>query len=111
MCIKEIGGAMIGGLIPWRVSYPFATLTSDSEAIGLEVEFPFYERKYVIPKEDVSGIAEYEFVFSTGLRICHNRTDLPELLVFYHGRWETIKQALCDLGYKLIPSWEVGPRI
>ena len=74
--IYKIGGARIGY---FNASYPFATLSGNSEALHLSC----LGREYHFPRSSIMRLRRHRSLFSVGLRIEHTKIELPEFIVFW----------------------------
>jgi hypothetical protein len=71
----QTGGARLNN---FNASYPFATLSGDSEALHLSC----LGREYHFPRSTIRRLRRHRGLFSVGLRIEHTQDSLPEFIVF-----------------------------
>jgi hypothetical protein len=97
----QIGGARLGHL---NASYPFATLSLDSERIHLTC----LGRKYDFPRSAILKLRRHRGLFSLGLAIEHTMDSAPHPVIFWTGflfhtrRFQMLKRELEQAGYEVI---------
>jgi len=97
---SQTGGARLG---LFNATYPFATLSADSNALQLSC----FSRDYAFPKDKIRKLSRYRGIFSVGLRIEHTEQSFPQFVVFWASiffwtsGFQTLKRQLESLGYDI----------
>ena len=87
----------------FNATFPFATLSCDSEALHLSCG----EREYHFPRTSIRRLHRHRGLFSVGLRIEHSEKSLPEFVVFWASaffstsEFRTLRTQLESLGYEI----------
>jgi hypothetical protein len=89
---SAMGGARLDIL---NVTLPFAALTATSTWVSLVVA----GREYRFCRREVRDLSRYRSLWWTGLRIEHERTGYPTLVVFWTWNFDQLRAALEALGY------------
>jgi hypothetical protein len=98
---SQRGGAGIGSL---NASWPFATLSANSEALRLSC----LGRDYLFPRTSIRTLSRHKGIFSVGLRIEHTEQSFPEFIVFWASAFfwtsgfEKLKARLESLAYEIL---------
>ena len=98
----QTGGARLDN---FNATFPFATLSGDSEAIHLSCG----EREYHFPRTSIRRLRRHRGLFSVGLQIEHSQDSLPEFVVFWASPFfwtsgfQRLKTQLESLGYDIAP--------
>jgi hypothetical protein len=96
----QTGGARLNN---FNASYPFATLSGDSEALHLSC----LGREYHFPRSTIRRLRRHRGLFSVGLRIEHTQDSLPEFIVFWASlffwtsAFQKLRAQLESLGYEI----------
>src|SRR5437868_1776516 len=97
----QTGGARIG---EWfNASYPFATLSVNSDALHLSC----FGREYHFPRSSIRRLRQHRGLFSVGLQIEHSQESTPEFIVFWTSvffwtsGFRKLKTRLETLGYEI----------
>lgn len=94
----QTGGARLDY---FNASFPFATLSVDSDALHLNC----LGRDYHFPRSTIQRLSRYRGLFSVGLRIEHTQESLPEFIVFWTSlffwtsAFQKLRTKLESLGY------------
>jgi hypothetical protein len=101
MCaFSKTGGARLND---FNATYPYATLSGDSDALNLIC----LGRNYHFPKSSIRRLSKYRGLFSVGLQIEHSEALLPEFVVFWASLFfwtsgfKRVKVELEKLGYEI----------
>jgi hypothetical protein len=94
---------LTGGARPdyFNATYPFATLSGDSENLQLSC----FGRVYRFPKSSIRRLCRHRGLFSVGLRIEHTQDSLPRFIVFWASvffwtsGFQKLRTQLESLGY------------
>ncbi len=90
--ISHSGGARVDH---YNATWPFASLKANKDNINLSV----LGKKYIFDKDKIKNIRKYRGLFSVGLKIEHDITDMPNHIVFWTFRFKKLKKELKALGY------------
>ncbi len=96
--IRQIGGARLGSL---NATYPFATLSADSQELSLLC----LGREYVFPRSSIPTLRRHRGLLSVGLRIEHTVRAHPQFVVFWASvffwtsGFQRLRRRLEGLGY------------
>jgi hypothetical protein len=99
---KKIGGVRLDN---FNATYPFATLSGDSDRLVLRC----LGRDYNFPRNRIRRLSRHRGIFSIGLRIEHSQDALPQFVIFWASMffWTSgfrrLKTALEELGYQVSP--------
>jgi hypothetical protein len=94
----QTGGARLDN---FNASFPFATLSGDSEALRLTC----LGREYHFPRSSIRRLRRHRGLFSVGLRIEHTQDSLPGFIVFWASvffwtsGFQKLRTQLESLGY------------
>ncbi len=94
----QTGGARLDS---FNASYPFATLSGDSDALHLTC----LGREYHFPRSSIRQLRRHRGLFSVGLRIEHTQDSLPGFIVFWASvffwtsGFQKLRTQLESLGY------------
>ena len=94
----QTGGARLDN---FNASFPFATLSGDSEALRLTC----LGREYQFPRSSIRRLHRHRGLFSVGLRIEHTQDSLPGFIVFWASvffwtsGFQKLRTQLESLGY------------
>ena len=94
----QTGGARLDN---FNASFPFATLSGDSEALHLSC----VGREYHFPRSSIRQLSRHRGLFSVGLRIEHTQDSPPEYIVFWASAFfwtsgfQKLRTQLQSLGY------------
>jgi hypothetical protein len=97
---KQVGGARLGN---FNATFPFATLSGDSDGLHLSC----FGWRYHFARADILGLRRHRGLFSTGLRIEHSQDSVPELVVFWtfgflgSSAYQNLCSQLERLGYEI----------
>src|SRR5689334_5915466 len=97
---SQTGGARLG---MFNATYPFATLSGDSDALHLSC----VGREYHFPRSSLRQLSRHRGIFSIGLRIEHSVESLPDFIVFWASvffwtsGFQRLKAQLKSLGYEI----------
>jgi hypothetical protein len=97
---SQTGGARLDG---FNWTYPFATLSGDSDSLRLTCP----GRDYTFPKRNIRRLSRHRGLFSIGLRIEYSETSFPTFIVFWasiffwSSGFERLRAELERLGYDI----------
>src|SRR5664279_3230102 len=95
---SQKGGARLDH---FNATYPFATLSGDSDALHLTC----FRRQYHFPRGSIRRLSRYRGYFSVGLRIEHTQESAPQFVVFWASllfwtsAFQRLRTELVCLGY------------
>ena len=98
--ISQTGGARLGH---FNASYPFATLSADSQMLRLTC----LGRDYVFPRSSIQRLSRHRGLFSVGLRVEHTEPSYPQFIVFWASvffwtsGFQRLRTQLESLGYAI----------
>ena len=98
--ISQTGGARLDY---FNASYPFATLSADSQTLRLRC----LGRDYVFPKSSIRRLSRHRGFFSVGLRVEHTEQSCPQFIVFWASvffwtsGFQRLRTQLESLGYEI----------
>jgi hypothetical protein len=85
----------------FNATYPFATLSGDSDALHLSC----FGREYHFSRSSIRRLSRHRGLFSVGVRIEHTQDSLPGFIVFWASvffwtsGFQKLKAELERLGY------------
>jgi hypothetical protein len=100
----QTGGARLDY---FNATYPFATLSGDSEALHLSC----LGREYHFPRSSIRRLSRHRGLFSVGLRSEHTQDSLPGFMVFWASvffwtsDFQRLRTQLETLGYD-VAAWQ-----
>ena len=88
-----------GARVNWTwFTWPFAILSFSEEGMELKILF----MRWFIPRSDVLALTRTREGFSLGIRIRHERPDIPEILCFLPRSFSSLTAALELKGYEVV---------
>ncbi len=88
---------MAGGLRAdlFNASWPFAKIRVTREKVTLRV----FSTEYEIEKSAIKTLKKHKGIFSTGMKIEHDKNEIPGRLIFWTFNFSKLKLAMEQLGY------------
>jgi len=89
---SQIGGVRLD---TFNISWPFAKISASPNTIELKC----FLKKYILKKDELKALREYNGIFSRGLLIEHHLTNYPHHMVFWTFKFDKLKKHLENMGY------------
>lgn len=101
---RETGGIQYGGAwwLSMNFSWPFASLVADEDGLVVAVSLgKLWGRRFVLERSKIVSIHRKRGFTATGVLIRHTDEAIPPHLVFWSVRYEGLRSALEERGYRV----------